>query len=108
MRESEWGRAIGRERSRLHAGNLMRSLIPGLQDHILGRRQVLNLWATQASPSFSSLINVPTKLQVPAISARSVSVQNRQVVFNQEGYFFCIGQVKIQNDIAGVGLLAKI
>ena len=36
------GRDTGRGRSRLHAGNLMWDLIPGLQDHALGQRQVLN------------------------------------------------------------------
>ena len=33
---------MGREKSSLRAGNLMWDSIPGLQDHSLGRRQVLN------------------------------------------------------------------
>ena len=41
--ETENGRDTGKERSRLHAGSQMWDLIPGLQDHILGQRQVLNL-----------------------------------------------------------------
>ena len=36
------GRDTGRGRSRLYAGNLMRDLIPGLQDHTLDQRQALN------------------------------------------------------------------
>ena len=35
-RERERGRDTGRERSKLHAGNLMWDLILGLQDHALG------------------------------------------------------------------------
>ena len=35
----ERGRDTGRGRSRLHAGSPMWDLIPGLQDHALGRRQ---------------------------------------------------------------------
>ena len=38
----ERGRDTGRGRSRLHAGSPMWDLIPGLQDHALGRRQMLN------------------------------------------------------------------
>ena len=49
--ERETGRDTGRGRSRLHAGSLMWDLIPGLQDHALGRRQALNCWATQGLPS---------------------------------------------------------
>ena len=41
-KERERGRDKGRGRSRLHAENLMWDLIPGLQDHTLGQRQVLN------------------------------------------------------------------
>ena len=41
-RERERGRDTGRGRSRLHAGIPMQDLIPGLQDHALGRRQMLN------------------------------------------------------------------
>ena len=36
------GRDIGRGRSRLHAASPMWDLIPGLQDHTLSRRQMLN------------------------------------------------------------------
>ena len=41
-RERERGRDTGRGRSRLHAGSPMRDSIPGLQDHALSRRQMLN------------------------------------------------------------------
>ena len=41
-RERERGRDTGRGRCRPHARSLMGDLIPGLQDHALGRRQVLN------------------------------------------------------------------
>ena len=40
--ERERGRDTGRGRYRLPAGSLMLDLIPGLQDHALGLRQVLN------------------------------------------------------------------
>ena len=46
MRDTERGRD---KRSRLHARNSMRDSIPGLWDHTLNRRQMLNHWATQAS-----------------------------------------------------------
>ena len=48
--QRERGRDTGRGRSRLQAGSLMWDLIPGLQDHTLAQRQVLNCWATQGSP----------------------------------------------------------
>ena len=48
-RERERGRDTGRGRSRLHAGNPMWDSIPGLQDHTLSRREVLNRWAIQVS-----------------------------------------------------------
>ena len=51
----ERGRDTGRGRSRLHAGILMWDLIPGLQDHALGQRQVLNCWATQGFPLMAIL-----------------------------------------------------
>ena len=41
-RKRERGRDTGRGRSRLHAGSPMQDSIPGLQDHALGGRQVLN------------------------------------------------------------------
>ena len=44
------GRDIGRERSWLHAGNLMWDLILGFRDHAMGQRQMLNHRAIQASP----------------------------------------------------------
>ena len=50
MRDTERGKDTGRGRSRLHAGSPMRDLILSLQDHVLGRRQALNRWATQGSP----------------------------------------------------------
>ena len=40
--ERERGRDTGRGRSRLHAGSPTWDSIPGLQDHALGQRQVLN------------------------------------------------------------------
>ena len=49
MRHKERSRDIGRVRSRLHAGSLMRDSIPGLQDHDLSQRQTLNHLATLAS-----------------------------------------------------------
>ena len=36
QRQRDRGRDTGRGRSRLHAGNLMRDSILGLQDHALG------------------------------------------------------------------------
>ena len=41
-RERERGRDTGKGRSSLHAGSPTRDLIPGLQDHTLDQRQVLN------------------------------------------------------------------
>ena len=41
-RERERGRDTGGGRGRLHAGSPMWDSIPGLQDHALGQRQVLN------------------------------------------------------------------
>ena len=46
---TERGGHIGRGRSRLYAGSPMWDLIPGLQDHALSRRQMLDHWATQTS-----------------------------------------------------------
>ena len=40
--ESVRGRDTGRGRSRLHTGSLMQNSIPGLQDHTLGPKAVLN------------------------------------------------------------------
>ena len=40
--ERERGRDTGRGRSRLHVGSPTRDSIPGLQDHALDQRQVLN------------------------------------------------------------------
>ena len=41
-REKVRDRDIGRGKSRLHAGSPMWDLIPGLQDHDLSQRQMLN------------------------------------------------------------------
>ena len=49
MRDTERERWAEGGRSRLHAESLMWDSISGLQDHALGRRQVLNRWATQGS-----------------------------------------------------------
>ena len=46
-RHREGGRDIGRGISRLPTGSLMWDSIPGLQDHDLNQRQMLNCWATQ-------------------------------------------------------------
>ena len=51
-RHRETEAETGRERSRLHAGSLMWDSIPGLQDHTLSRRQMLNHWATRCPPGF--------------------------------------------------------
>ena len=42
MRDRERGRDIDGGRSSLHAGNLMWDSTPGLWDHALGLRQMLN------------------------------------------------------------------
>ena len=46
-RHTERGRDIGRGRSRLSEGRLMRDSILGPWDHNLSQRQALNHWATQ-------------------------------------------------------------
>ena len=51
-RGRERGRDTGRGRNRLHIGSPMWDSIPGLQDHTLDWRQVLNRWANQGSPVF--------------------------------------------------------
>ena len=43
--EREKGRDTGRGRSRLHARSLIWDSIPGLQDHTLNQRQMLDHWA---------------------------------------------------------------
>ena len=53
--QRERGRDTGRGRSKLHAGSPMWDSIPGLQDHTLGWRQVLNHQVTQASFSIRFL-----------------------------------------------------
>ncbi|XP_077702977.1 brain and acute leukemia cytoplasmic protein isoform X1 [Canis aureus] len=57
-----------RQRSRLHAGSLMRDSIPGLQDHALGQRErVSSIWSTlcyrnisengqEPKPQFASML----------------------------------------------------
>ena len=57
--ETQRDRQRHRQREKqLHAGSRMWDLIPGLQDHALGRRQALNCWAIQGSPTSSfSLIS---------------------------------------------------
>ena len=42
MKDTERDRDIGRGRGRLPTGNLMWDLIPGLQDHDLSQRQMLD------------------------------------------------------------------
>ena len=49
MRDTQRGRDIDRERSRLPMGSPMWDSILGLWDHVLSRRQMLNHQATQAS-----------------------------------------------------------
>ena len=46
MRDTEGGRDIGRDRSRIPAGSPMWDLIPGPRDHDLSQRQMFNHWAT--------------------------------------------------------------
>ena len=49
-RHRKRGRDTGRgRRNKLHARSLMWDSIPGIQDHTLSQRQMLNRWATQAS-----------------------------------------------------------
>ena len=50
--ERDTARDRGGGRSSLHAGTPMWGSIPGLQDHTLSWRQVLNHWATQGCPIF--------------------------------------------------------
>ena len=50
-------RDTDRGRSRLHAGSPMWDLIPGPQDHALGRRHAPNPWASQASFSEVLFLN---------------------------------------------------
>ena len=59
----ERGRDTGRGRSRLHAGSPTWDSIPGLQDHVLGWRQVLNRWATRGSPLLSFKKEVSSKFK---------------------------------------------
>ena len=70
-RERERGRDTGRERSRLHARSPMWDSIPGLQDHALGQRQALNLWATQGSPQqlqfYHEIVASQSHLQAPLL-----------------------------------------
>ena len=51
-RQRETGRDMGRRRSRLPAGSLMRDLILGPGDHNLSWRQMLNHWTTQGPWAF--------------------------------------------------------
>ena len=74
----ERGRDIGRGRRKLTSRSPMQDLIPALQDHALGRRQVPNLWATQMSPfhhflAKSSLLPPKPKLFLPYSWIASVS-----------------------------------
>lgn len=70
----ERGRDTGIGRSRLHAGSSMQDSIPGPQDHTLGRRQGLNHWATQGSPSSDFLDTTPKALSMKEI------VDNRDLI----------------------------
>ena len=47
--QRERGKDIGRGRTRFPVGSPIWDLIPGLQDHALSSRRMLNRWATQAS-----------------------------------------------------------
>ena len=49
QRERERGRDTSRGRSRLHAGSPMWDSIPGVRDHSLSQRQMLNHGAIQVS-----------------------------------------------------------
>ena len=57
MRDTERSRDIGRGRSRLPAGSLMRDSIPGPRDHNLSQRQMRNHSAIQA-PQEQCLIKI--------------------------------------------------
>ena len=66
MRDTERGRAeTGRGRCRLHVGSLMRDSVPGLQDHTLSWRQMLNHWATQASLHMNFQICLSSSSSLP-------------------------------------------
>ena len=70
----------GRGRSRLHAGSPMWDSIPGPQDHVLGRRHVLNHWATQVSlyHFFLSLL-IPNSFWLESTQARILVEQDAWV-----------------------------
>ena len=92
MRDRERGRDTGRGRSRLHAGSPMGEWIPGLQDHALGQRQILNRWATQGSHieyylmkkyflSWSSYISMHLFLKFQISDIAEASKSNTDCVF---------------------------
>ena len=57
IRQRERGRDIGRGRSRLPVGSPMWDSIPGLRDHTLSQRQILNHWATRVPPDLKVFNN---------------------------------------------------
>ena len=60
MRDRERCRDTGRGRSRLHVGSPMWDSIPGLRDHALSQRQMLNHGATQV-PLLSLILRAAQK-----------------------------------------------
>ena len=71
MRDTKRVRDIGRGRSRLPVGSPMQNSIPGLWDHALSPRQMLNHWATQVPwymPFLTMclcLLSPPTITEIP-------------------------------------------
>ena len=83
-RKRERGRDRDRERSRLHAGSPTWDSMLGPQDHGLSQRQMLNRWATQASPQFYTEIYILLSLWgiIPLSLLTSIHVNVRSVVGN--------------------------
>ena len=103
-RERERGRGTGRGKSRLHAGSPTWDSIPGLQDHVLGRRQVLNRWATQGSPILKFYSDVCCTSALPLVSLCTLLPFDPQSSFPSDwkhlwGYRQCF------NDTGEIGLV---
>ena len=73
MRDTQRERQRHRHRRRrLHEGSLIWDLIPGLQDHTLGRRQAPNCWATQGSPLIG--LQIRTDLSISFVTNLNISI----------------------------------